>query len=676
MPIVQMPDGAHVRFPDEMPREQIRDMIAKKFPDAVPGSPHGAQLPDGFVLDTHTPSKNPQELPEGFTLDDPIKLAAGGDMRNQQLAVSRGAVNGLPIIGPYVASGVEHLAAGLRAPFTDKTYSEELAGIQDRAHYAETANPGLTKIGGAVGGVIGSAPFVAAAPALFGAGTATLPVRMGISGLTGSGLGAADATVRSGGDPDAIKEAALWGGGLGMASPVVGGLIGKGVGALASRYASPRGSVGQFARAAIDDGISAEEFGSRLKGLGADALPIDLGPNLQHQAGALAATPGRGQEVIRSAIANRTAASGSRIANSLDNALGQPVDTVALADGIIAKQSAAAEPLYKAAYAKQVPVTQELLDLFKRPAVAEAFTKASKLAANEGIAINPRAPSTEVLDLTKRSLDDMISSATRAGNANEARILTQTKNALVKHIDGAVPEYAAARKAFSGPAQVLDAIEEGKAVFSKKMTPNELRTQMLQMNDAQKEAFVQGGRSAVADIMGTARNDALAAKNLFANGYNKEKLEVLVGKDQAAKMLGVIDAEHVFTKTRDVVTGNSETAARAAAMKDVTVNTGDGGVLKEAANFNFGTAAASLMSKIVGSSRSAAQEARNLTLARMLTNTGRDTKSITQAIKALQSARQRGDVSSQQANQIVQIFRFGSGGEISRKSPPISNLAK
>jgi hypothetical protein len=29
---VRMPDGAVVRFPDDMPREQVRDMIATKFP--------------------------------------------------------------------------------------------------------------------------------------------------------------------------------------------------------------------------------------------------------------------------------------------------------------------------------------------------------------------------------------------------------------------------------------------------------------------------------------------------------------------------------------------------------------------------------------------------------------------------------------------------------------------
>ena len=33
MPIIRMPDGQKVRFSDDMPKEQIRDMIATKFPE-------------------------------------------------------------------------------------------------------------------------------------------------------------------------------------------------------------------------------------------------------------------------------------------------------------------------------------------------------------------------------------------------------------------------------------------------------------------------------------------------------------------------------------------------------------------------------------------------------------------------------------------------------------------
>lgn len=445
---------------------------------------------------------------------------------------------------------------------------------------------------------------------------------------------------------------------LGSGSGIVGDMI-------ANNVRGPSKAQAAFGRAAGADAL--DDIPGQLAKLGPDAMPMDLGPNLQRQAGALAATPGSGQEAVRSAIANRQAGAGSRISSSLDDALGQPVNTMAVADDIIAQRSAAAKPLYDAAYAKPVPFTKELEDTLTRPSAATALRNAQKLAADEGIPSQQwfaniaddgkvtikNVPDVRQLDLTKRALDDMIDSAKRAGNNNSSRILTQLKDKLVSQVDNAVPEYAAARKAFSGPSAVLDAMEEGKSVFSKTMTPNQLKTQMMQMGDAEKEAFIQGGRASVADIMGSARNDALAAKNMFSTGYNKEKLALLVGEDQAKKMLGSIDAETAFTKTRDVVTGNSETAARIAAMKDVTVGGGQGGVLRDAADFKFGTATAKLGDKMVGGARSAAQMRTNEELSRLLTSNLKDTGEITKAIKLFQEAQKRGDITAKAAKKAI-----------------------
>ena len=46
MPKIRMPDGVIVAFPDDMPKEQIRSLIASKFPDAVagPDSPAVAEM--------------------------------------------------------------------------------------------------------------------------------------------------------------------------------------------------------------------------------------------------------------------------------------------------------------------------------------------------------------------------------------------------------------------------------------------------------------------------------------------------------------------------------------------------------------------------------------------------------------------------------------------------------
>src|SRR6478752_3772645 len=46
MPIVAMPNGDQVQFPDDMPKDQIRSLILSKFPDAgkqaaAPADDHG-----------------------------------------------------------------------------------------------------------------------------------------------------------------------------------------------------------------------------------------------------------------------------------------------------------------------------------------------------------------------------------------------------------------------------------------------------------------------------------------------------------------------------------------------------------------------------------------------------------------------------------------------------------
>lgn len=52
MPVVRMPDGAEVQFPDDMPAEEIKNLIASKFPDAVSAAaPKQARVPEENPVD-------------------------------------------------------------------------------------------------------------------------------------------------------------------------------------------------------------------------------------------------------------------------------------------------------------------------------------------------------------------------------------------------------------------------------------------------------------------------------------------------------------------------------------------------------------------------------------------------------------------------------------------------
>ena len=598
--------------------------------------------------------------------------AAGGGAGNASgglgtaTAASGGIINGLPVVGPYIKSGAEHAAALIRSWAHQTPYDAELRAVQGYDTASQAAHPIARTAGNLAGAVAGTAPLVLAAPAAFGAGGGGLIARSLASGATGTALGGADAAVRSGGDVRSTIEGAGIGGVTGGVAPGVGRLVGKGVSAIADAFArrgaaasaglTPR-AFSQFTRAARDDALTSATMGDRLSALGPDAMPMDLGPNLQRQAGAIAARPGPGQQIIRSAITDRAAGAGDRVSQALDTAIGQPVNTLDLADQIIARRATAARPLYEAAYAKPVPFTRSLEDLLTRPSAAKAQRQAQRLAADEGIPSKAwfanvaddgsvtikNVPDVRQLDLTKRALDDMISSAQRAGNGNEARVLTDLKSKLVAQVDAAVPEYAAARQAYSGPSGVIDALVEGRKVFSNGFTPDQMRSEFAKMGDAEREAYLQGARAQIADIMGTARNDAASVRSLFQRGYNREKLALLIGNDRADQLLNALESETRFGETARVVAGNSETAARQAAGREIGGEAGpafgvregymSGGLLGGARSAGIRTA-----ERILEGLRGSRINASNETLARGLTG-GTDRERLIQALGTVEGRR-------------------------------------
>lgn len=215
--------------------------------------------------------------------DQNAALSAFGQMTgpapragDQSAAVGRGLINGIPVAGPYLLGGLNRVAAGVRSLQNDTKFSDELRNVEGFSDATAEANPGSTLAGEVAGGVIGTAPIVAAAPAAFGAGAAALPMRMGAAALTGAGLGGADAAARSGGDPASTLQGAELGLGLGAAGPLVASGVGKVVGTLAGRLrpgvepptvADIRGAANQAYQAADDAGvrIAPESFSDAVK---------------------------------------------------------------------------------------------------------------------------------------------------------------------------------------------------------------------------------------------------------------------------------------------------------------------------------------------------------------------------------------------------------------------------
>ncbi|MCP4407470.1 MAG: hypothetical protein GY807_06870 [Gammaproteobacteria bacterium] len=439
------------------------------------------------------------------------------------------------------------------------------------------------------------------------------------------------------------------GAGIGAAVPVATKVVSTGLGKIANPFRSAQTKAERLLSRSLErDGLTPGQAAAQLDEMGQSAMPMDLAPNIRETAEGMASMPGPAKTLVKSALDERAAGASQRVIGATDQALGQPIDTLAAADDIIARRSAAAKPLYDAAYAKPVPYTRDLETLLKRPAAAQALRKAQTLAANEGVASQQwfaniaddgkvtieRVPDIRQLDLTKRALDDMIDGAKRAGNNNEARILTGLKTDLVGMMDDAVPEYAQARNAFAGPSAVLDAMEDGRGIFKNQMTPAELQRTLAGMGQSEQEAYQQGARAAIADIMGTARNDANAARAMFEKGYNQDKLALLVGKEQADQLLKQLDNERTFMHTRNQVLGNSRTAPRQEIIRDLGGNPGGPGFFRNLLNTRFGDAAAQAGDAAVRTVRKPAIEANNEMLARLIT----DRRGLTDAAQRIDSS--------------------------------------
>lgn len=226
MPIVQMPDGTQVQFPDDMPREQIRDMIASKFPDAVPQSANVQDARQQLGAISQDPFGNMAREQYNALPGWQKPIVAAGDIAQ---LVGNGATFGFG----------DKAVAAVRAPFTDKSYEEELAAARGLTQASRN------RAGGA-GTTAEIAGAVAAPMGLAGKGV-TLSGRLGTAGMTGAkglaartGLMAAEgagygALTAAGNDQDLGTGTAIGAVG-GAAGNLLGEGLSAGIGKIAGRF--------------------------------------------------------------------------------------------------------------------------------------------------------------------------------------------------------------------------------------------------------------------------------------------------------------------------------------------------------------------------------------------------------------------------------------------------------
>ncbi|RWB05460.1 MAG: hypothetical protein EOQ39_22455 [Mesorhizobium sp.] len=596
-------DDAFLSMTPEQQNAAVEE-IAKSLPAAPGGAAAAAdeRAKAGIakaeqIIDSGGPKpggghETPDYQPPGFD------MGAGGTF-----LTSTG--EGIPIAGPLIDKGLTAAAAGIGSAISGEPFSKVQGDMTQMQETSRAAHSVARTVGNVTGAVAGTLPAMMAAPEAFGIGAATNLGKFGMSALSGGLLNGADTAVRTGGDLKQSVESGILGGGIGLAAPYLAPLIGRGVKAVADNV-----QLSAIARALGLDKSAAKVLAgavrqdavdpAALSQLGDNGMLMDIGPNMRHTAGAIAATPGEGKTIVRNAIGARDSNANWRIRSALDETLGEAPTPSRIIDRANTNQQRLA-PEYREALRDAGPVDTLPIARYLETEAQTLRGEPQRLVQRvrsmldhqptpadiaRARALGQPAPGTtlvsdasELLN-TRHAIDDMLET-TQGTNAVNA--LTTARQAVDDELRASVPGIKEVDAKYAELARQKDAVQRGQSVLSsgrEAPRPDELAAEVrqgalpqgLQVGpSAVPLRLREGARAEIERIVGTNANDRVALQRLIKGegDWNRARLSTLFGSDKARSIIDLLDREKLFADTSNIVTRNSETAARVAAREAI-----------------------------------------------------------------------------------------------------------
>lgn len=544
------------------------------------------------------PRGSAQQPSENIEDRRPAPEPARPDLMNSTVATVNGLVNGIPIIGPMaqditdnVGGMIDQALGGDRQGYIDrqKRIREEAAAAAPLARLAG-------ELGGSIGGVGAAAKVPAVAEALGVTGAKLLP-RVANSTLSGAAISGADAAVR-GGDP---IEAALIGGGISGAVPLVGAGLGAITRAVGSKVAPtvnaalrPDEEAARRAGIAFDRDLSsnpnawggADEVAARDAGL--PVINADRGgETVRALTRSVANQSPEARAVIDKTASDRFAGQGPRAVETVKRIAGGSVDDLGYQAAIKDAARAANKPAYNRAFAApnaravwNDPIRELMQSDTFRKAINAAESRGTDRAAISGFKAvrdpftygpngqiglkkmpdgSTALPSLQFWDQVKRNLDGMIGTAQRAGDNTVVSDLTQMKQKLVGALDQAVPDYQKARAGAAAFFDAEDALEAGKKFANNNRMGPEARQAFNNFSTPEKAAFRTGYASSLIDKIMSAGDRTNVINQMFKSPAAREMIELVFGAAKAKELEAYVRVETLADMLRGAL-GNSTTA--------------------------------------------------------------------------------------------------------------------
>lgn len=354
------------------------------------------------------------------------------------------------------------------------------------------------------------------------------------------------------GDSRAVNTAVGAAGGTG-ARALVGG-VSAGARAVSRAFEAPQRTAGRLVTEALERAnISPSEAVRRLAELGPEARLVDLDESLAGLARATTSRPGQAaaRSTARDFLEERAAGQRNRFIET--TGLGDVTEFKQAMRQFMTQRHSEASALYREAYDAPLDLTTPgFTTLLERPTMKAVLRAAERNLLDEGSDLGH----VRVMDAAARSLSDKVGAALRAGAKDKARRFSSMRNALLAEVDRQVPAFAQARGIYAGEAQMRDAAQLGRNLFTRRLDLDDAERMIEAMGDGERASFQRGVLRGLVDKLDAVATGKDATGQLVDSPRDREILR-LAFPDKAAldRLLAGAERESTFARTRAVVKG-------------------------------------------------------------------------------------------------------------------------
>lgn len=649
---------------------------------AVRGAAQGLTLgaaDEGSAVAAASPVPGAEQRARVLPLPDPIDMLLGG---------GRMLLEKVGVVGPGGGEAYDRALEQKRA--------------DNKQH--QKVNPISYGAGEIVGGSVPVIAAAAAAPGAFG-----VTGSLGARSLAGLGSGAATGAIQGfnsgeGSGENRLIEAgkgALGGAAVGAVAPALGQLAGAGYRKVADAIVNRTARVPGYSNSAVRivaDALEAQRainpnMQAEIGRFGPEAMLLDSGDAVKGLAQGVATRPGEARARIVEALTERQAGRNARIGTDLDASLGRAIVPSQIEADLAAGRQAVGDA-YAAVFRDARAVdTRRLADQLDTMMVDLRGDPRRAVQNVRGMLNIPGQqvldPSPRALFNTRQAIDGLMESE------KDSKVLSQlgfARQAVDDYLRGSVPGLKQVDARFQELARQSEGLRRGSSILDSGKTalrPDEMAG-TIRAGAEPDGLFIgpsgetfrtrQGTRAEIDRLVGTKSNDYLAVRDAVKGegDWNRAKLTQLFGEERANQIVNSLDREAAFEEVYRDVVRNSMTAQRLAGKEMVAVREGGGSGAGNTALVGVvgGPTGLAAQGAIKGARAAkgvldtAADEARNAEISRLLTTRGPAMATIFDVLSRNARGRQSVEAGSAATERVVQALLQSRGYDLGALSAP------